>query len=791
MSIQLPFVISMESNYHVGAGHGDGLVDSMLLRDRDGVPVIRGSVLAGLLRDAIWQLMKTGALQAEPRCQRSGLESGPLFCNPQGDPCPLCRILGSPGQPKRWRVGSARPEMGKGQGGLVVQRVRVNPRTRRAEPRKLFSQEQGEASWEFHFNVHTKANDQAAYQEAALLVAAARAIRGLGRARRRGLGVCRFHLKDRSVEADWLERFRTFWLEGKAMEVEAAAVELATAPDAPPTGHRRRLTLFARLEEPVLISRRAEAGNEFETAGSISGTALLGALASRVARRYDLTGNGAAKDAFVKLFLRERLRFSTLFPTRYWEETLIPTIPAPLDLLTCKAFPGFSQKTDEHAVTPFSLSDAPPRNCLECEQKFQDLDVPLVPLDGFVVLEMKPHRLKLERRHEMHISVDPETGRVNEGDLYGYVSLESGQYFLGEIDCADEADWRALKEMADLPELGQPFEVYFGRAGRRGHGRVTIVLQDAEKGSQRHPWRVLSLEERVQDLSQGLRMTLLSDAILPDRWLRSRTGLDEAWLGKRLGVPVAIQRAFVRSRRVDGFFGHLGLPRYRDWALVAGSTVGIIFPQGAPSDLHLKLAELEREGIGLRREEGYGQVVFNHPIYADHGVLDGHWLELPEKLRPQSAGPAQADVIADFARHWSKELKRIEPEGKTWKLANLDVVARLLRHGAGDDLPALKSRLIDEFGQPANLLGKKRAAGISQQEKKIVRETREAREEIGEWLDALSGQKEMKKHPNLAEQLQRLGVELLADRVAQGAAAARAAQSAATARPAEEKGGAE
>ena len=49
MSLRLTFQITLESDYHISAGHGLGArVDSALLRDADGVPVIRGTALTGL-----------------------------------------------------------------------------------------------------------------------------------------------------------------------------------------------------------------------------------------------------------------------------------------------------------------------------------------------------------------------------------------------------------------------------------------------------------------------------------------------------------------------------------------------------------------------------------------------------------------------------------------------------------------------------------------------------------------------------------------------------------------------
>lgn len=796
MSLELVFRISLHSDYHVGAGHGDGLADSILLRDGDGQPAIRGSTITGLLRDATWQLLQQGTLHSvEPKCRKSGLTGtgDPPYCAPGAEPCIICRLFGSPGSPKRWRVSSARqveqpqpgsPGTGELAGGQIVQRVRINPRTRRAEPRKLFSQEYGGGSWTFQFTVTAADIDVAAYEEAALWVAAARAVRGLGRARRRGRGDCRIHLADLTAEAEWLARFRTHWLEGQPLSIPARSTTAVVPPSVPSLafqGNPVRLRLVARADEPILLSSRGEAGNEFETTSSITGTSLLGALAGRVARRYNLKGGIQGEDqaraAFVELFLRGRARFPSLLPARYNrdDEQLVPAIPAPLDLLTCKAFPGWSELRPCHGVVGYALEPAELKHCPDCARTYQDQNVPLRPLIGLITVAQDPVAFHPARRHEMHIAVDPSTGRVHERDLYGYVSLEAGQYFLGELFCTDEAAWRALQEMADLPPLGEPFPLHIGRASRRGHGQVTMVVEKPQAGEPLDPWRALSLEDRVPGsrASNDLVMTLLADTIVPDGWLRTRTGFDEAWLHELLGAQVEVVRSFARWRVVDGFYNHLGLPRFRDLALTAGSSVGLRFKEDIPADLITRLDTLEQEGLGLRREEGFGQVVFNHPLYDNLQALGGNQVPVPEALWKPATGETQEAIVAKFRRDWERSLNSIDL--KTWKKEAYDVVARILRHGATGSLVDLKEALSDSdsgrFGRPRILLGED--LGGPRKEKKLVADTRAGRRKVLELIDLLQQERSLKQHPEMAGQLARMGIELLADRVGQGAAAAR------------------
>lgn len=838
MAIKLEFEIMLKSDYHVGAGHGDGLVDTLLLRDGDGIPVIRGSTITGLLRDGVYQL-----LQHIPRsdilCQASGLpeedaagQETPRFCGQfsirQGRVCPVCRVFGSPAHPKQWRFSGARPVesatpgapgQNKAVGGNVVQRARISPRSRRAEAHKLFSQEQGESGWQFAFTVWTDADGAAALEEAALLVAAARAVRGFGQARRRGRGECRIHLKDRASEQRWLSCFQQHWLEGKAVtdwpvigvdndDESRALPNLTHKGDVLP----KRVRILARADEPILIAGHSEAGNEFESTNLIPGSAILGALANRAAQRFDLNDN-AARQAFVQLFLRGRVRFSALLPAYYNrdDEELIPVIPAPLDLLTCKAFPGFQEKgeeqsfqgkREEHTIQGYALSSQPPAHCPDCESLHGDKDVPLKPFSAFITINQDPLEYKPQRRYEMHIAVDPRSGRVHEQDLYGYVSLEAGQYFIGELLCTDDTAWQALRQMADLPDADAKtaFTLRVGRAAQRGHGKLSIVLCNSEDMGAPDPWRGLPLRERVtsEHAPCMLEMTLLTDTIVPavwcnnaaqseehqaggslpeGGWKNASVGFSEEWLSLLLGTPVEIVRAFARPSQVDGFFGHLGVPRFRDMALRAGSAVGLRLADEPSGGLLEKLHKLEQEGIGLRREEGYGQVVFNHPLYVKENFtkLQTNVLTLPEVLTPSATLPAAPVVdLAKFRLDWEKALNAKSLEN-LWKREGYDDVARLVLHGAGQPIATLKKRLLDgeegTFGQPNPLL--ERDLGSPRAEKKHVKETREGRQKIVALLDDLEHQVARHADERLRKQLTRTGIEMLADRVGQDAARAR------------------
>ncbi len=771
MSIRLEFDIAFKSDYHVGAGHGLGLqVDSALLRDPDKVPVIRGTVLAGLLREIMENLCQLAGRQ-----QENVVES----------------IFGAPHRKKGWRISSARPE------GLTAPlapsrdwrpgetaaqtttRVRVNPRTRRAEENKLFTREEGDGSLHFRFIAECDSDDAAAQREAEWLVAAARLLRNLGAGKRRGYGECDVHLVDRGKEAELLARFASQLKGELAEDSEHKTSQAALAPlnlPADPSQHAYRLEVLLRLDEPLLIARRSEAGNQFETLDAIPGGVLRGALAWRIAQRFaaDLESQGVAFRNFANLFFGDLVRFSSLTPVEVRKENFssgYPTIVAPRDLFTCELHHGYPKPRSDKGHGVWSLLDTNQQECPACATEDtasgrEAASVKLETLGGFISLAKGAPRSKHKPKQtvEMHIRIDRKSGRVNTGDLYGYVALEPGQYFVGEITCTDANVWKALETMAGL-QPGEVNELKLGKAQQRGYGKVSAVFRPRAKPL----WHLQDLSQRLTS-TQSVTMLLLSDAIVSDPWGRFWRGFDPAWLKRELRLPpeaeVSIDRnedgealAFSAVRTVDAFNAKLALPRTRDIAIVAGSSVCLTFTGITLSDLLRVLEEVEAQGIGLRRDEGFGRVAFNHPVYQQLQSVDSPMLDLSPLELTKANGSHPSVAVLQFALDW---LKKLDDQPLRHFDEPFEAVARLLHTSRQTSVEAIK-RELEGLGKPENLL----SMPLSGRDKPNFFETdgKQGMEMVQKMLDALADELRT-RHLEQDQQAWRIGLQLLAARIA-------------------------
>lgn len=687
MNLRLEFQLTLSADYHVGSGHRFGTtVDSSLLRDYDQAPLLRGSALAGLLRDGLWDLRQLPPCQAIDQTVWDNAAK---------------RLFGSAAARKCWAYSSARAddsglkEKAGRWGAQDVIRVRVDPRTRRAAPQALFSQEEGDARLTFTFTAtcsHPTAQDES---DAALLVAAARLVRHFGAARRRGRGECRIAL----LKADGLPGGKD-WTQEKALsEFKLRWLERATpavAPEEPDkpsrnltatseAGERLRFRLIARTDEPVIVARRSEAANAYESLLTIPGTSVLGALASQSARALGLKMDESAPPDFIALFARGGVRVTglSLAQKDALADRLYPSIPTPRDSFICEVYP-------KHPMTHFASIGKPPADprCHECAVALIEW-AKTAPL---VTVRRQPQPVQPRQREEAHITLNRKTGRVLTGNLYEYIALEAGQWFTGELECANEACWLALQDLLGLAE-GRTLHIRLGKATQRGYGLMTFFMTRMDENTL-SPWVLRPLEKRIASATEPLTMLLLANAIITDVWGRYEESFTENWIAE-LFWPTATSTAewiklhgqYAATQDVDSFNAARHAPRWRDRAVVAGSSVGIeITPDGlaalvgdwriAGGDstegiadelaaLRWRIRQIEAGGIGLRTHEGFGRVAFNHPVYAPSSDLaEGLAIEeWPAGFKP-STKTALLIEEAKFRWQWDEKLTEWEQSAK-------------------------------------------------------------------------------------------------------------------------------
>jgi CRISPR-associated protein Csx10 len=395
-----------------------------------------------------------------------------------------------------------------------------------------------------------------------------------------------------------------------------------------------------------------------ETLPYLPGTVLRGALAGRWlrGRRFDALASSEQR-RFRELFFGNAVRFGngTLRPPRPEQSR---TELVPLTAMARKGDPHGWRRSGGVGVID-SLTTL-------LQLRANDADAVAAPLLGYDRLDQRFadlsgrtwSKLELRRRLISRTAINALQGPyapaarevAADGQLYSFVALEAGQSFLAELHgpvallgslavSSLDLDPDEVARSADLPAtiaqglLANNLLVSLGHGRSRGLGLAR--LNPAPRRPPSPPRDQARLVQQLRDFSARaglapdagffLPVTLESDVILRDRYLLASSSAEPLeTLGRYRPLiagdtPIAMQlfEAVQTVRWIGGWDELRRLPRAPELAVAAGSVWVFQVP---PSDLAAAVRwwlDVETEGLGERRSEGFGRVRLLHPLHGE------------------------------------------------------------------------------------------------------------------------------------------------------------------------------
>lgn len=344
------------------------------------------------------------------------------------------------------------------------------------------------------------------------------------------------------------------------------------------------IRLKLTIQSPLLVSAGPPSHNLIETLDFIPGNTIRGLLAQRYIDQKKQTD-----DVFRRLFLSGQIRFGFAF--------INGSQAIPLSAYTCKYTGGF-ENDEGHGITDM-LQGGSDTSCQNCKK-------PLDHFEGFWN-PSKEKEEKVKKRLITRTAIDPVLGCAGSGQLYSQRVIGEGQTFFSNIEAPDDL----ASKLMDL--ISNPFVACIGTGRSRGQGWIEVkrdVPEDLSKND--------TAKERFKRFkSKALAVTLLSDAIFRDEYLRDCTAPDISHL-EPLGIdsgdwePMP-SKAFASSRMVFGFDGiPLQLPRVPRLAVSAGS-VYLFKAKGGREPV---IPDENGIGwIGDNNGEGFGHAVLWHTFH--------------------------------------------------------------------------------------------------------------------------------------------------------------------------------
>ncbi len=377
--------------------------------------------------------------------------------------------------------------------------------------------------------------------------------------------------------------------------------------------------MTAKLLSPLIIQQDRRNSSP-QTLNYIPGGTLRGALAASYLRE----GKNAEDDAFRTLFLENPVRFCNLLPGK-GPQDYSRILPA--TLISCKREPGFDQHGvfDTLAATAASrIGGTPPDKAIwKCPGPNCGED--MKPFSGFWNGNLDtPEAFEPDILVNRHTGIDRSTGTVanamffitqsiadfykhsDQGqDLYSRQHL-SGQLFLNEeqVNCL-------------TPLLENT--IFVGADRTRGFGEIKLTLAPVDDkrlptGSAEaiQSWHNAFTEKlsklmplKPESTGQGIffSVTLESHAVFVDRFLRPVLEIEEF---RHPDIRPVTQ--ITSTQTIRGWQAAMGLARNDDIGVSMGSVYLFKYTGDSPGKLQRFLEPLLINGVGLRKEQGFGQI---------------------------------------------------------------------------------------------------------------------------------------------------------------------------------------
>jgi len=375
------------------------------------------------------------------------------------------------------------------------------------------------------------------------------------------------------------------------------------------------MSLTLRLLSPLSLHRTRTGVQYVETLDYIPGAAIRGALAEAY-----LVEHGQPDNRFNKLFLSGGVQYGDLWPaSQHGASVLIPA-----SAQACKRY-GLKGKHKGSFRDALLDGLAGLQNDRECNECGEPLDHVGGYLSDLETLESVAARSRLR----VNTAIERGTGSVAREMLFTQHTLigkrqgkDEDVIFRGLIRVTDP---NLLSKLNSLMTQGTFLFLGAGRSRGLGETEVTSWQADASGEPLTERWKQFNIAAQRAGGNPNTRyfsLTLLSHLVLRDGLLRPV--LDNI-APQHFGLPSGVEWVrypdsgfpvrFLDKAIVPGWNAAQGLPKPDAVALARRSVMLFQCDASFEQAVIDRLMVIEAEGIGERREEGFGRIAVCYPIH--------------------------------------------------------------------------------------------------------------------------------------------------------------------------------
>lgn len=398
-----------------------------------------------------------------------------------------------------------------------------------------------------------------------------------------------------------------------------------------------KLTYRITTESPVIFALNVGDANMVSTREYIPGSVIMGLFANEYIRKNNLT-NAHTDGDFYRWFLTGAVRFTNACIVTGIHRSEKMTTPLPLSIQ--------EEKGDESTLYDLLYAN-------------DDFDKQTSAKQGFGrISDSSICKQPIQKTLNFHHQRDYETGTVKKGIIFNYESIDAHQTFEGHI----LGDGNVLNKLLDY--FREEPVVRIGRSKNAQYGRVRFAMVSKE------PKEFTSEIDGLEQADGEASLTLLSNAILYNEYGYSTAEVRtlEKLLQNELGDGVTIKKSFVRTDEVENFVSVWRLRRPAEVCFSAGSCFLL---SGITGTHQQKLLEIQKNGIGERRGEGFGRVAFGW----QSDVHEKFTKRQPDTTSIQQPTPPIPEETKKIVRFIARDFIRKEVE--IWALNDVKEFDRL------------------------------------------------------------------------------------------------------------------
>ena len=356
---------------------------------------------------------------------------------------------------------------------------------------------------------------------------------------------------------------------------------------------RYRLT----FREQVVIPMADGDPNTVVTRQEVPGSSVLGAAAWKYLRQTDKSPE--EDETFRHAFLDGGLRFLTAYPEAI--DTQQRMIPIPHSI---REF-----KRTKAAIVDFLKQ--PPSNLVNQPTKRLGRRFGRIGRKG-----LETQTVKIEHNyHHARAANDRSIGRArgNEAEdgsaFFRYMAIQADQTFQGAV-LGSMSDLAKLKKWLPTGSL-----IRVGRSRSAQYGETEFEwIGNIEKLGKHIEWNGFLSQNPPPNLGTRLIITTLSPMLTTNDCGHPNVCFPKQELASVMGwnaAELTLLSSYTRTEVIGGYNRHLRLPRQQLPAIDAGSVFEFKLPKSLNENDQKRLLNLERNGLGLRKNEGYGRIAVN------------------------------------------------------------------------------------------------------------------------------------------------------------------------------------